>query len=191
MALREVIQVGDPRLREQSRIVQRITPEIQQLIDDMIETMDENDGVGLAAVQIGEMHRIIVIEIPEDEEVWGSGILYVVLNPEIVKESRETEVGIEGCLSIRGYAGEVERATEVLVRGENTHGKPFRLRAKGYLARVFQHEIDHLNGVLYIDRLVAPDRIWEVKPGTEEAVEAEANAQAGIAASVAVSSETP
>jgi peptide deformylase len=190
MAVREIIQVGDTRLRDKSRPVQRVTQEIRQLVDDMIDTMYENDGVGLAAVQIGEMHRILVIEIPEDEEVWGSGELFVVLNPEIVKESRETEVGIEGCLSVRGYAGEVERAMEILVRGEDIQGKPFRLRPRGYLARVFQHEIDHLNGVLYIDRLVAPDRIWEVRPGTEEAVEAEANAERETVAHETVSSET-
>jgi peptide deformylase len=189
MAVREVIQVGDPRLREKSRPVQRVTEEIQQLIDDMVETMYENDGVGLAAVQIGELQRILVIEIPEDEEVWGSGELYVVLNPEVVKESRETEAGVEGCLSIRGYAGEVERATTVLVRGEDVQGKPFRLRPRGYLARVFQHEIDHLNGILYIDRLVAPDRIWEIKPGTEETAEAEAYAEGDAVASEAVSSK--
>lgn len=178
MTVREVIQVGDPRLREPSRKIFRVTPEIRQLIEDMIETMDENDGVGLAAVQIGEMQRVIVIEVPEDEDIWGSGELYVTLNPEIVKASHETEVGIEGCLSIRGYVGEVERAAEVLVRGMDVNGKPFRLRPRGYLARVFQHEIDHLNGVLYIDRLVAPDRIWEVKPGTEETVEMEEQSKA-------------
>ncbi len=172
MALREIIQVGDSRLRERARPVRALTPEIQQLIEDMIETMHENDGIGLAAVQLGDLHRVIVIQLPEDEEVWGSGELYVVINPEIVKASREVEIGIEGCLSVRGYVGEVERPTEVLVRGQNQQGERFRLRPRGFLARVFQHEIDHLDGVLYIDRLVAPDRIWEVKPGTEEAVEA-------------------
>ncbi len=93
------------------------------------------------------------------------------LNPEIVKTGRETEVGVEGCLSVPGYAGEVERATEIVVRGLDRYGKPFRFRPRGYLARVFQHEIDHCNGVLYTDRLVAPDRIWEVKPGEEEQAE--------------------
>ncbi len=189
MAAREIIQVGDSRLREKSRPIERVTPEIRQLVDDMVETMYENDGVGLAAVQIGELQRILVIEIPEDEEIWGSGELYVVLNPEIVKESRETEVGVEGCLSIRGYAGEVERATEILVRGQDMQGKSFRMRPRGYLARVFQHEIDHLNGVLYIDRLVSPDRIWEVTPGTEEAVESEAYAEEECVSPETVSSE--
>jgi len=173
MALREIITVGDPRLRDRARPVQAITPEIRQLTEDMIETMYEADGVGLAAPQIGELTRIIVIELPENEDVWGSGRLFAVINPEIVRESREVETGIEGCLSVPGYVGEVERATEVLVRGIDINGKRFRLRPRDYLARVFQHEIDHLNGVLYIDRLTAPDKIWEVKPGTEETAEAE------------------
>ena len=173
MALREIITVGDARLRDRARPVLAITPEIRQLTEDMVETMHEVDGVGLAAPQIGEPARIIVIELPEDEDVWGSGKLFAVINPEIVRESREVETGIEGGLSVPGYIGEVERATEVLVRGMDINGKRFRLRPRDYLARVFQHEIDHLNGVLYIERLTAPEKIWEVKPGTEEMAEAE------------------
>ena len=173
MALREIITVGDPRLRKRSRPVTKVTPEIRALINDMIETMDAENGVGLAAVQIGEMVQVIVIETPEDEDDPTSGKLFVVLNPEIVKTGKELEVGVEGCLSVPGYAGEVERATEIVVRGMDPYGKLFRFRPRGYLARVFQHEIDHCNGVLYTDRLVAPDRIWEVKPGEEEQAEAE------------------
>ena len=173
MALRDIITVGDPRLRKHSRSVKKVTPEVRALLDDMIETMDAADGVGLAAVQVGEMVRAIIVETPEEEDDPNSGKLFVVLNPEIVKEGRETEVGVEGCLSIPGYVGEVERATEVVVRGMDRFGKPFRLRPRGFLARVFQHEIDHCNGVLYTDRLVAPDRIWEVTPGEEEQVEVE------------------
>ena len=173
MALREIITVGDSRLRERVRPVQAITPEIRQLTEDMVETMYEADGVGLAAPQIGELTRIIVIELPEDEAVWGSGKLFMVISPEIVRESREVETGIEGCLSVPGYVGEVERDTEVLVRGMDINGRRFRLRPRDYLARVFQHEIDHLDGVLYIDKLTAPEKIWEVKPGTEEMAEAE------------------
>lgn len=173
MALREIITLGDPRLRQRSRPVEKITPEIRTLIQDMVETMHTNQGVGLAASQIGELQRLIVVEVPEDEEVPGSGELYVVINPEIVKASAETEVGTEGCLSVPGWVGEVERATQVVVRGLNRQGKPLRLRAEGYLARVFQHEIDHCNGVLYIDRLTAPDRIWSVQEGEEEQAERE------------------
>lgn len=182
--LREIITIGDPRLRRRSRPVQKVTPEIRTLINDMIETMDAANGVGLAAVQVGELVQVIVIETPEDEDDPTSGKLFVVLNPEIVKTGRETEVGVEGCLSVPGYAGEVERATEIVVRGMDRYGKPFRFRPRGYLARVFQHEIDHCNGVLYTDRLVAPDRIWEVKPGEEEQAETEdARQRAAVAAS--------
>lgn len=173
MALREIITLGDPRLRQRSRPVEKITPEIRTLIQDMVETMHTQQGVGLAAAQVGELQRLIVVEVPEDEEVPGSGELYVVINPEIVKASAETEVGTEGCLSVPGWVGEVERATQVVVRGLNRQGKPLRLRAEGYLARVFQHEIDHCNGVLYIDRLTAPDRIWSVQEGEEEQAERE------------------
>ncbi|MFP4394795.1 MAG: peptide deformylase [Anaerolineales bacterium] len=183
MAAREVITIGDPRLRQSSDEIIEVTPEIEQLIDDMIETMHEEDGIGLAAVQVGEMQRIILVELPEDlggsdeeddeiEPLPGAGQLYVVLNPRIVRESRETEIGIEGCLSVPGYVGEVERAVQVTVRGRDRHGKKFRLRPRGLLARVFQHEIDHCNGVLYVDKLTDMDRMWAVEEGTEEEVEA-------------------
>ncbi len=183
MAVREVITIGDPRLRQSSDEITEITPEIKQLIDDMIETMYEEDGMGLAAVQVGEMQRIILVELPEDlggsdeedeeiEPLPGAGQLYVVLNPRIVRESQETKVSIEGCLSVPGYVGEVERAVQVTVRGRDRHGKKFRLRPRGLLARVFQHEIDHCNGVLYVDKLTEMDRMWVVEEGTEEEVEA-------------------
>lgn len=173
MALREVIVVGDLRLRQKSQTVRHITPEIEQLITDMIETMHASDGIGLAAAQVGVLQRVIVIEVPEDEDIPGSGRLYVVLNPEILKTSKETEVGVEGCLSIPGRVGEVERAFEIVVRGLDARGKKFNLRPRGFLARVFQHEIDHTEGVLYIDRLTAPERIWAVKEGEEEQAELE------------------
>jgi peptide deformylase len=171
MPVREIIEVGNPRLRKRSRQIKAITQEITQLVDDMVETMHTNNGIGLAAVQIGELARIIVVELPEDEEVPGSGQRYIVINPEIVKLSRETEAGIEGCLSVPGYVGEVERSTMALIRGTDINGRKFRLRARDFLARVFQHEIDHTNGILYIDRLTETDRIWEVKKGEEELVE--------------------
>ncbi len=178
MAVLDVITVGDERLREQSRDIDEITPEIAALIDDMVETLHANNGVGLAAVQVAELLRLVIVELPEasdedEEPLPGSGKRYVVLNPEIVKSSKETDVGLEGCLSIPGYVGEVERADWVVVRGRDEHNRPFRLRATGFLARVFQHEIDHTNGGLYIDRLTGVDRMWPVEEGEEEQVEAE------------------
>lgn len=173
MAVREVITVGEPRLRKRSKEVEKITPELRALIADMIETMETYEGVGLAAVQVGELVSAIIVEVPENEDIQGSGERHVVINPEIVKASQETEVGIEGCLSIPGYVGEVERSTSIVVRGLDERGKRINLRPKGFLARVFQHEIDHTKGVLYIDRLVAPDRIWPVEEGEEERIEME------------------
>lgn len=174
MAVHEIIHVGDPRLRQRSRPVQQVTQEVRDFIDDMVETMHVGNGVGLAAVQVGVLQSLIVVEVPEDEEIPGSGKLYIVINPEIVKASAETDIGLEGCLSVPGYVGEVERALSVVVRGLNRHGKAQRIHAEGYLARVFQHEIDHTNGILYIDRLVAPERIWPVDEGDEEQAELEA-----------------
>ena len=174
MGTREIITVGDPRLRRRSRDVRQVTPVVQAFIDDMVETMHQNNGVGLAAVQVGELQNIIVVEAPFEEDVPDSGKLYVFVNPDIVRASRDTEPGIEGCLSVPGYIGEVERSVEVIVRGLDRQGKPQRLRAEGYLARVFQHEIDHCKGVLYIDRLTAPEHIWPVQEGEEEQAELEA-----------------
>ena len=190
MAVQEVITVGDSRLRQRSRPVKEISPEIRTLIADMIETMHEQNGVGLAAPQVAQLVRLIVIEMPDDDELPHHGERFVVINPEIAKMSRDVEDGIEGCLSIPGYIGEVERSVEVVVRGLDERGKKFRIRAKDYLARVFQHEIDHLNGVLYIDRLTAPDRIWEVKPGEEEQAELEAQQGTGIPVEAGETMET-
>ncbi len=174
MALREIIKVGNPRLRQRSRPIKRVTPEIRRFIADMVETMHANAGIGLAAPQVGVLQRIIVVEVPENEEISNSGKLYAMINPEIVKASRITEIGDEGCLSVPGYVGEVERASEVVVRGMDKRGKLLRLRLHGFMARVFQHEIDHCDGILYIDRLTAPDRIWDVRLGEEEQAELEA-----------------
>ncbi len=174
MAVRPIITIGDARLKQRSRPIDKITAETRTLISDMIDTLHDSHGVGLAAVQVGELQRLVLVEVPEDEEVPGSGQLYVVLNPEIVKTGSEREVGLEGCLSIPGWVGDVERFTDILVRGMNRHGKMIRIHATGYVARVFQHEIDHCNGVMYIDRLVAPDRFWQVKEGEEEEAERQA-----------------
>jgi len=148
-------------LKRKARAVTRFDKDLHTLLDDMVETMREAPGVGLAAPQIGLSDRIIVIEYYEREEdeeneeapkkVWA------VINPEIVKTSEETLVGVEGCLSIPGLVGEVERHAEVQVKGLNRHGKPMKVKAKGWLARIFQHEIDHLNGVLFTERAT---RVW-------------------------------
>jgi len=164
MTIREIVTLPDPVLRRKARAVTRFDAELQTLIDDMIETMREAPGVGLAAPQVGISDRLIVVEYPEDDEQENSPKkLYVVLNPEIKEISEETEMGIEGCLSIPNLHGEVERSMTVIVKGLTRHGQPFKIKAKGWLARVFQHEVDHLNGVVFTDRAT---KVW--RPAPEE-----------------------
>ncbi len=162
MALRRIVTLPDPVLKRKARPVTKFDKDLHTLITDMVETMREAPGVGLAAPQIGLSERIAVIEYfekQEDEEKEDAPKkVWAIINPEIVKVSEETLMGVEGCLSIPGLVGEVERHTEVLVKALNRHGKPIRIKAKGWLARIFQHEIDHLNGVLFTERAV---RVWQ------------------------------
>ncbi len=173
MALRHIVTVDEdnPVLKQKARRVREIGPQIQTLIDDMIQTMREAPGVGLAAPQVGVLVRVIVVQTPEDEDEPGSGKLYAVINPEIVKASTEIEEGQEGCLSIPGYAGLVNRHSSVMVKGLNRGGKEMRIKAQGFLARVFQHEIDHLEGILFTDRLESADKL--IKLDSEEQGEPE------------------
>src|SRR5512136_1032338 len=129
MAIREIITIGHPTLRQKARKVTKFGPEVKQLIDDMIETMRVAPGVGLAAPQVNISERIIVVEVPADEEEGTPAELYAYVNPEIVKTSREIEEGEEGCLSIPGYVGEVDRHIWIVVRGQDAFGKPQRIRA--------------------------------------------------------------
>ncbi len=169
MSLLEIITLPNNLLRQKMRPVTQFDDDLQELIENMIETMREANGVGLAAPQIGRNKQLAVIEtLPDyddnDEEIPNSRDLFVIVNPEIVWFSRGTETAVEGCLSIPGYLGEVERAEAVRVRAQDRHGKKIKLKLSGWTARIFQHEIDHLNGVLYIDKLTAPENLW-----TEEA----------------------
>ena len=151
MAKLEIVQIGHPVLRERSVKVTVFDERLSRLAEDMLETMREASGVGLAAPQVGIARRLIVIEIPDDEDYPHPGEQWVLANPEIIKASQETEVGQEGCLSVVGYVGMVERPLEVLIKGQDLSGRKVRIKAEGYIARVFLHEIDHLNGVLYVD----------------------------------------
>lgn len=170
MALRKIVTLPDAVLRRKARAVARVDKNLQTIIEDMIDTMRDAPGVGLAAPQIGLSERVIVVEYferEEDEEKENAPKkVWALLNPEIVQSSEETVMGVEGCLSIPGLVGEVERHAEIQVKGLNRHGKPVKVKARGWLARIFQHEIDHLNGVLFPDRA---SRVW--KPQDE--VEAE------------------
>jgi peptide deformylase len=162
MTFRQIITLPDPVLRRKARPVTRFDAELQTLIDDMIETMREAPGVGLAAPQVGVSERVIVVEYLVDEEKEDAPKkLFVVVNPEIKVASEETEEAIEGCLSVPGWQGEVERALAVTVKGQTRHGQPMKVKAKGWLARIFQHEIDHINGVVFTDRA---NKVWKPEP---------------------------
>lgn len=168
MTLRTIVTLPDPVLRRKARAVTKFDKELQTVIDDMIETMREAPGVGLAAPQIGLSERLIVVEYYENDEAEqdeneAKKKVWVMLNPEIVKASEEKVMGVEGCLSIPNLVGEVERHEVIQVKGLNRRGQPMRVKATGWLARIFQHEIDHVNGVVFTDRAV---RVW--LPETEE-----------------------
>ncbi len=170
MALRTIVTLPDPVLRRKARPVSSFDKNLQTLIEDMIETMRQAPGVGLAAPQVGVGERLIVVEYaepPEDgeEDKPVKPKLYVMLNPEIVKTSQEKVLGVEGCLSIPGLVGEVERYSMVQVKGLNRRGQPMKVKAEGWLARIFQHEIDHVNGVVFPDRAT---RVWKPAPEEEE-----------------------
>jgi peptide deformylase len=157
----------DPVLRHKARRVNKIDAPLQRLIDDMIDTMRDAEGVGLAANQVGVLRRVIVIEIPEEEQV------RVLINPDITRREGEHDL-YEGCLSIPGYRGELRRSIKVRARGLGRDGKPVRIRAEGLLAQALEHEIDHINGILYVDHLESPDKLHKLVPH-EAGTQAEAN----------------
>jgi peptide deformylase len=176
MALREIVTLPEPVLRRKAKPITKFDKKLQTLIDDMIETMRDAPGVGLAAPQVNISEQLIVVEYSEDEEEEEMEAemaeskpskpkkLYVMLNPEIVKASEEKVLGVEGCLSIPGIQGEVERHEAIQVKGLNRFGKPLKLKVDGWMARIFQHEIDHLNGVLFTDRA---ERLWKFQEEEE------------------------
>jgi len=169
MALRQIVYLPAPILRRKAKPVTKFDKDLQTLIDDMIETMREAPGVGLAAPQIDLPMQLAVIEYAEgedEEENEGKELkkkLFVLINPEITKTSEEKVFGVEGCLSIPGLIGEVERHEAIQVKALNRHGQPVKIKVDGWMARIFQHEIDHLNGVLFTDRAT---RVW--KPQEED-----------------------
>jgi peptide deformylase len=158
MPVREVIIIPHPTLRKQAVPVEDFGPDTQQLIDDMVETLHEEAGAGLAAPQVNVSQQVILVEYGSEEDEDIPPTLYVAINPKITRFSPETVTGAEGCLSIPRLMGEVERAQEIVVEGLDRHGKPLKMKLRGWLARIFQHEIDHLNGILFTDR--ATD-VWE------------------------------
>ncbi len=163
MSVLDIVTIPEPVLRRKARKVSDFGPELQTLVDDMITTMREAPGVGLAAPQVNVPLRVVVVEYKEDEDEEAPAKLYSVINPEITRISTETEMGVEGCLSVPDFIGEVVRPLQVTIKGQSRRGQPLRIKAEGWLARIFQHEIDHLDGILFTDRA---ERIW--KPETEE-----------------------
>jgi peptide deformylase len=174
MALRQIVTVPEPVLRRKAKPITKFDKNLQTLIDDMIETMRDAPGVGLAAPQVNISEQLIVVEYSEDDdEDEDEGAeekpekpkkLYVMINPEITKTSEEKVLGVEGCLSIPGIQGEVERFETIQVKGLNRYGKPQKLKVHGWMARIFQHEIDHLNGVLFTD---LAERLWKFQEEEE------------------------
>jgi len=173
MAIRPILQGSEPVLRQKAKKVRAFGPSLQALIDDLVETMHAVPGIGLAAPQIGVSLRVAVIELPKGEEGEENqdryrGKLIVMCNPEMVKSWGEEEAQ-EGCLSLPEYVGEVKRAARVIVKARNRRGKEIRLRAEGLMARVLQHEIDHLNGNLFVDRVESLEKLYRLEAVEEDA----------------------
>ena len=151
MAVLEVMKTGHPVFKQIAEPVEFVNKKIRQLLDDMAETMYKTDGVGLAAPQVNVSKRIIVLDD-------GNGLIEVI-NPEIVKKEG-SQIGLEGCLSVPELFGDVERYDKIEVHGINRNNKKIKIKAEGFLARIFQHEIDHLNGILFVEKLVNPNEIF-------------------------------
>ena len=151
MAVLEVMKTGHPVLKQIAEPVEFVNKKIRQLLDDMAETMYKTDGVGLAAPQVNVSKRIIVLDD-------GNGLIEVI-NPEIVKKEG-SQVGLEGCLSVPELFGDVERYDKIEVHGINRNNKKINIKPEGFLHRIFHHEIDHLNGILFVEKLVNPNEIF-------------------------------
>ncbi len=158
MALREIRVEGDEILGKVSKEVREITPRIQELITDMWDTMHEAEGVGLAAVQVGVLKRIFVVEVDENERC-------VLINPVLVQQEGAQE-GSEGCLSVPGKAGKVMRPMKVVMEGFDESMNPVRIEAEGFYARALCHEYDHLNGHLYTEKVIG--ELYDVETDDEE-----------------------
>jgi len=157
MAVLSIRNFPDPTLKQKAKRVRTIDGSIRKLISDMIETMHSvPERVGLAAPQVGVSLRVIVIGLPEAEDI-------AIVNPKIVRRRGERLIN-EGCLSVPGYFGQVKRAESVTVKGRDQNGKEIRIKAEGLLAQALEHEIDHINGVLYLDHLESTDKLYKIEP---------------------------
>ena len=161
MALLRMRFLPDPILRRQAKKIGKVLPRMKKFTDDMIETMRAEQGVGLAANQVGSLQKVVVIQLPDWEDA------LVLINPEITKQEGEREVE-EGCLSIPGYRGTVKRSVSVRAKAIGLDGKVIRIKADGLLAQALEHETGHVNGSLYIDHLISPDSLWKVTQSIED-----------------------
>ena len=161
MAILPIRLLPEPILRRKSRHIDEIEPAIQKLAADMIETMQAGSGAGLAAPQVGILRRLITIQTPDVEP-------FALINPEITASNGERRVR-EGCLSVPGYIGQVKRAESITAKGHNQNGKEIRIKAEGLLAQALEHEIDHLNGILYMDHLKEHQELIKDEPDVEYA----------------------
>lgn len=162
MAILPLSYHPDPVLRQKAKRVKNIDNSLQKLIDDMIETLHAVSGVGLAAPQVGVSLRLAVIELPPPD---NSGPI-VLVNPKIISRSGEAMVE-EGCLSLPGFRGQLNRPLQITVKARDRHGKEIRIKGEGLLAEALEHELDHLNGILYIDHLKTEDKPFQIETGGE------------------------
>lgn len=175
MAVLEIITEGDPRLRQKASKVRKVDDGVRKLAADMMETVENTPfAIALAAPQVGVPRRVIVVNLPaEDPEEVEEGeepegpVRLMLANPEVIRSTGQ-QTGIEGCLSIPGWIGEVKRAMHVTVRARDMEDKEVRIKASGFLARALQHEIDHLDGILFVDRIEDPDTL-RYEPFEDEA----------------------
>jgi peptide deformylase len=154
--------MDNPVLHQKAKKVKKIDDSIQKLIDNMIETMHDIEGVGLAAPQVGVPLQVVVIQLPDEEDV------ITLINPEVVKISGETEMMTEGCLSLPGYNADVKRSTSITVKARDREGKPIRIKGEGLLAQVLQHETDHIKGIVFVDHLESMDKLHKTEEDEEE-----------------------
>jgi peptide deformylase len=170
VAILPLIMLPDPLLRAKAKKIRQIDSSVVILADDMVATMRFHNGVGLAANQVGILKRVVVLEVPDDS-------LRVLINPEIIKKQGEREVE-EGCLSVPGYRGLVTRSIWVKARSLSIDGTEIRLKAEGLLAQALEHEIDHLNGIVYVDHLKRHEDLWKIEQ--EQLLEADEPESASI-----------
>lgn len=176
MPVLPIIQPDNPILRRPAARVNDFGPELQNLIDDMLDTMMDACGAGLAGPQVAQSLRIVLARLPDDADsqekyAEDAGKLHIVVNPKIIRRSDEMAAGVEGCLSLPGLLGDVDRHQSIEIAGQDRDGRPMRVAASDWLARVFQHEIDHLDGILYVD---IATRVWRPDGDEEEATVSEA-----------------